>query len=126
MILLDTHVLLWWLDDDPRLGAAARSRLADVAQGAAVSAVSVFEVETKRRIGKLVAPGAILEAVRAERFGLVPLDAREGVLGGRLDWSHRDPFDRLLIAQSRLREAPLLTADARVLDFEPTAIDASD
>lgn len=120
-MILDTHMLLWWLGDLPDLSEAARARLASPATVISVSAVSLFEIETKRRLGKLDAPEEVLTAVQAEGFGLLPLSAAAGVAAGALDWSHRDPFDRLLVAQARELGAPLLTADRRILDFEPLA-----
>ncbi|MGH9135192.1 MAG: type II toxin-antitoxin system VapC family toxin [Ilumatobacteraceae bacterium] len=124
MILLDTQVVLWWLADDVRLGAGSRDAIADRSERVRVSAVSVFEVETKRRIGKLDAPPNLVDAVTAEGFELMVLDADHAELAGTLDWAHRDPFDRLLVAQSRRSTAPILTADGRILDHEPTALDA--
>ncbi len=124
MILLDTHALLWWLAGGTPLGADALARIADRRTRVLVSAVSVFEIETKRRLGKLRAPEGVVAAVTAEGFDLLALDGAQAELAGALEWSHRDPFDRLLVAQSRLRGAPLLSADARILDFEPTSVSA--
>lgn len=82
---------------------------------------AVFEIETKRRLGKLDAPGEVVAAIEAEGFNLLPLSAPAAAAAGALDWDHRDPFDRLLVAQARELGAPLLTADPRILDFEPLA-----
>lgn len=125
MILLDSHVLLWWLADDGRLGEQARSIITAPNETVAVSAVSIFEIETKRRLGKLRAPGGLVRAVGDESFELLPLHGRPAAVAGSLEWDHRDPFDRLLVATSRAASAPLLTADRRILAFEPTAISAS-
>ena len=125
MILLDTQVVLWWLADDPRLGTESRSSIADRQDRIAVSAVSVFEIETKRRLGKLDAPTGLVEAIDAEGFELLVLDADQAALAGTLEWDHRDPFDRLLVAQSRRIKAAILTADRRILDHDSSAIDAS-
>ena len=124
MILLDTQVLLWWLADDPRLGNQSRRAISDRQERVAVSAVSVFEVETKRRLGKLDAPQGLVEAIEAEGFDFLVLDADQAELGGTLDWDHRDPFDRLLVAQSRRAKAPILTADRRILDHDSSSVDA--
>ncbi len=124
MILLDTHALLWWLAGGSPLGGEALSRISDRQTRVLVSAVSVFEIETKRRLGRLRAQSGVVDAVTAEGFDMLVLDAAQAELAGALDWSHRDPFDRLLVAQSRLGAAPLLTADAHILDFEATAIPA--
>ncbi|MDQ3707937.1 MAG: type II toxin-antitoxin system VapC family toxin [Actinomycetota bacterium] len=124
MILLDTHALLWWLAGGSSLSGETLSRIADRQTRVLVSAVSVFEIETKRRLGRLRAPQGVVAAATAEGFDLLVLDSVQAELAGALEWSHRDPFDRLLVAQSRLRAAPLLTADAHILDFEATAIPA--
>ena len=125
MILLDTQVVLWWLADDPRLGIESRSAIGDRLDRIAVSAVSVFEIETKRRLGKLDAPRGLVEAIEAEGFELLALHADQAELAGTLEWDHRDPFDRLLVAQSRRTKAAILTADRRILDHDSSAIDAS-
>lgn len=123
MILLDTHVLLLWLAAE-RLAEQASALLADRRQRVGVSSVAVFEIETKRRLGKLRAPMDVVGAVERSGFEHVVLEPKEAELAGRLDWEHRDPFDRLLVAQSRIRACPLVTADARILTFEPSAIGA--
>lgn len=124
MILLDTQVILWWLADDQRLGPLGRSRLADRSERIRVSPVSAFEVETKRRLGKLDAPGDLITAIDDEGFEWLGLDANQASLAGTLDWSHRDPFDRLLVAQARRSGFAVMTADIRILAYEPTAFDA--
>lgn len=124
MILLDTQVILWWLSDDQRLGPRSRSRLADRSERIRVSPVSVFEVETKRRLGELRAPGDLLTALDDEGFEWLELDAAQASLAGTRDWRHRDPFDRLLVAQARRSGIAVMTADARILADEPTAFDA--
>ncbi|CAN5599012.1 type II toxin-antitoxin system VapC family toxin [soil metagenome] len=119
-VLLDTHTLLWWLGDLPRLTSGARSMIA-LSPTVLVSAVSIFEIEMKRRIGKLDAPPDVLGAVRAEGFWLQSLSAPAAAAAGTLEWVHRDPFDRLLVAQARELQVPILTEDRRLLDFEPLA-----
>lgn len=122
-MLLDTHMLLWWLGDLPQLTGGARARIA-AATTVLVSAVSVFEIETKRRLGKLDAPVEVLDAIGAERFVLQSLSGPAAAAAGGLQWAHRDPFDRLLVAQARELDVPILTADRRILAFEPLATDA--
>ena len=114
-ILLDTHALLWWLDGDRRLSQRAR-RLIDSDQTAVlVSAASAWEICTKFRLGKL--PGAA--AVAADLMGcldsqgLAPLSITvdHAQRAGSLPGPHRDPFDRVLIAQSQAEDLPLVTVD---------------
>lgn len=118
--LLDTHVLLWLLGTVDRVPAEVRGRLADRRNELLVSAASALEIATKVRIGKLDAPG-LPEVLAAEtaRIGATALSislAHAG-LAGSLRWTHRDPFDRLLVAQARLEHATLVTVDDAVREL---------
>jgi PIN domain nuclease of toxin-antitoxin system len=105
-LLLDTHALLWWATDDPRLSRAAYAAIADEANEVHVSAVSAFELATKHRLGKLPEAGALLADLQpyldGQGFSGLPLSLAAARLAGRLPGPHRDPFDRLLIAQALL------------------------
>ena len=114
-LLLDTHMLLWWLADDARLGPEARELIADPANDVLVSAVSLWEIVVKARIGKLEADiGAILAAVSAN--GFTRLGVEDAHLRALRDVPrhHRDPFDHLLIAQAMAEGAAFCSADAWV------------
>jgi PIN domain nuclease of toxin-antitoxin system len=114
-LLLDTHAFLWWLDGDRRLSLKSRRLIADETNVVLVSAASAWEITTKARLGKL--PGA--RAVAADVAGSVasqgfaPLDItvihaqRAGALAGE----HRDPFDRMLIAQTQLEDVSIVSDD---------------
>ena len=112
-LLLDTHALLWWLIGDGALPAAARTAIADAANGVWVSAASAMEVTTKFRTGKL--PGAALLAqdfeavVAAQDFAELPISVRHARLAGSLQIAHKDPFDRFLIAQALADELVLVS-----------------
>lgn len=114
-LLLDTHALLWWLDGDRRLSRRARTAIADQHNTIFVSAASAWEITTKARLGKL--PGAV--AVAADVAGAVasqgfsPLDITlvHAQRAGRLPGDHRDPFDRMLIAQSQIEDLAVVTDD---------------
>jgi PIN domain nuclease of toxin-antitoxin system len=114
-LLLDTHVLIWWLAADDALSAAARSAIADPANDVFVSAASAWELATKHRIGKL--PQAELLAadvagfVRAQGFNELPLTIRQGQLSGSLPGIHKDPFDRMLVAQAMLADLTIVSGD---------------
>jgi PIN domain nuclease of toxin-antitoxin system len=114
-LLLDTHAFLWWLDGDRRLSLKSRRLIADETNVVLVSAASAWEITTKARLGKL--PGA--QDVAADvvgclaNQGFVPLDItvihaqRAGALAGE----HRDPFDRMLIAQAQLEDVSIVSDD---------------
>lgn len=113
--LLDTHVLLWLLARPDRVPDDVRHRLADPANALLVSAASALEISTKVRIGKLPAPdlpttlGRRVADLGAETLSVT---LEHGLLAGSMRWDHRDPFDRLLVAQATLEELVLVTVDA--------------
>lgn len=109
--LVDTHVLLWWLDDDPRLSPDARQRIADSDSDVVVSAVSVAEIAIKSSVGKLEIPGDLLDQITLNDFTVLPLQATHAKAVAALPLHHRDPFDRLILAQAVTEEVPLMTAD---------------
>ncbi len=112
-LLLDTHALIWWLAGDERLGHAARAAIADEGVDVLVSAASAWEVATKVRLGKL--DGAALLArdfeaiVTGQGFGELAVSIRHARLAGSLGGDHKDPFDRMLIAQALLEELTLVS-----------------
>ena len=118
-LLLDTHSLLWWLDGDERLSAAARAAIADTTNLVMVSAASAWEITTKHRLGKL--PGAadvardVAGCVLAQGFQELPITLRDAERAGRLPGPHRDPFDRMLVAQA-LRADVELVSNETVFD----------
>lgn len=110
-LLLDTHVFLWWLNDDPTLGEHARGEISNGHNHVYVSAATVWEISIKRALGKLRAPGDIEAVVEAERFIKLNISLRHGEQAGALPPFHRDPFDRMLIAQAQSDNLILVTAD---------------
>jgi PIN domain nuclease of toxin-antitoxin system len=124
VILFDTSAWIWSMTTDPRLGPEAIETIENGSIAMFVSSVSVFEIETKRRSGKLVAPFELLEVARRNHYDLLALDGAEAELAGRLEWEHRDPFDRLLVAQARLNGFKLMTSDRVILEYESIAMDA--
>ncbi len=113
-LLLDTHALVWWWTDDPRLPAPARAMIADPNSTVYVSAVSAWEITTKHRVGKwpeverLIAEYASL--LRRSRFHALAISMEHAHRAGGLPGPHRDPFDRMLIAQAGLETLPIVTA----------------
>ena len=121
-LLLDTHALLWWLDGDRRLSLKARRAIASESNSILVSAVSAWEITTKARLGKL--PGAtdvaadVAACVASQ--GFLPLDVTmlHAQRAGRLPGAHRDPFDRMLIAQSQIEDVALVSDDEAFDTFD--------
>ena len=115
-LLLDTHVLLWALGETSKLSGVAADAIRDPDSRLFVSAVTPFEIATKHRIGKLpgAAPVLLGYSEIVARLGAehLPINARHSLTAGQLDWAHRDPFDRLLAAQSILESMPFVSSDS--------------
>lgn len=117
-LLLDSHALLWWLDAGPKLGAAARSAIADPSSEVHVSAVSIAELTIKISSGRLTVDGDLAEHVVLNEFRELPLAIAHGSALRDLPWLHRDPFDRLLIAQARVEDLTLVTSDRAMSGYD--------
>jgi PIN domain nuclease of toxin-antitoxin system len=120
--LLDTHVFLWWIFDDPKLDRQSRAIISNPKHIIWVSSASAWEISTKYRIGKLPEAKTVLENYTAllDEAGFCSLSITEAhaLRAGNLPIPHRDPFDRMLMAQSELEQFPILTHDrAFFLDF---------
>jgi len=109
-LLLDTHVVLWWLDDSPELSDEIKILL-DTEPAVHVSAVTPWEIAIKQSVGKLAGPEDLAERVRDSQFTSLPITAGHGVRAGRLPEHHRDPFDRILVAQAQIEGMTLVTRD---------------
>ncbi len=124
--LLDTHALLWWLVDDPRLSETARQIVADSENEIFVSSASGWEIATKHRIGKLPeaeeAATKLPDLLRRARFRELPITLEHALAAGSLPGPHRDPFDRMLIAQSQAEGLAVLTNDPVFNDYEADVI----
>jgi PIN domain nuclease of toxin-antitoxin system len=112
-LLVDTHALLWWLTDDPGLSATARDALADPANDVNVSTASVWEIAIKRALGKLTAPDDLPDHIKGAGFDWLPISSEHAWRVRELPPHHRDPFDRLLVAQSLTEAMPIVSGDAR-------------
>jgi PIN domain nuclease of toxin-antitoxin system len=113
-LLLDTHTFLWWLSDDPSLAESARQEIADGENEVYVSAATTWEISIKRSLGKLDAPENLDQIVEQERFLKLPITLYHGEMAGRLPPHHRDPFDRMLIAQAQAEGLTIVTADPHI------------
>jgi PIN domain nuclease of toxin-antitoxin system len=112
-LLLDTHVLLWWLTDDATLSDEVKARLDDDPD-VWVSSVTVWEVSIKESIGKLDGPEGLVEEIAQSGFRPLPITHAHAVAAGQLPLLHRDPFDRMLIAQARSEGMTLATRDPQI------------
>ncbi len=116
-LLLDTHVLLWWLGDDPSLGVEARSAIAAVESSVFVSAASAWEISIKQAAGKLEAPFDLERQLELNRFEPLPISIAHAELAPALPPHHRDPFDRMLVAQAMAEELTIVTKDRRLARY---------
>ncbi|MCC9710329.1 type II toxin-antitoxin system VapC family toxin [Streptomyces sp. MNU76] len=116
-LLLDTHVVLWWLDDSPELSGEIKDLL-DTEPAVYVSAVSPWEIAIKQTLGRLEGPEDLAERVRDSQFGGLPVTAGHGVRAGRLPAHHRDPFDRILVAQAQIEGMTLVTRDKWIPQYD--------
>ena len=117
-LLLDTHVLLWWLAEDDRLTPTMREAIADPATPVMVSAASAWEMAIKAGLGKLTIPGDLAGELERQGFDELPVTVQDGVAAGALPRHHADPFDRMLIAQAVRQRFVLVTADRRFADYD--------
>jgi PIN domain nuclease of toxin-antitoxin system len=116
-LLLDTHALLWWLADDARLGADARALIADGNNQVFASAASAWEISVKKALGKLDAPDDLDAIVASEGFEKLAISFFHGEQAGALPSLHRDPFDRMLVAQAQAEGLELITADEQISPY---------
>ena len=120
-ILLDTHILLWWMADDRRLPRPARLAVEDPANRVFVSIASLWETAIKFSLKRVVAdPEALREAAERDGFSLLPIEARHCSAVARLPHHHSDPFDRLLVAQALVEPMRLLTHDSQLARYSDT------
>ena len=121
-ILLDTHTFLWWIEDDPQLSAAALATIEDSANQLFFSAASGWEIAIKSQIGKLRMPENldqfITEQLYRNNFTVLPIHLSHALHVHALPLFHRDPFDRILVAQSAIEKMPLLTIDPQLSQYD--------
>ena len=123
-LLLDTHVLLWLLSDPERLGEAVLAILRGEANEIRVSAATAWEIAIKKQMGKLRAPDDLEAQLEAGGVTALPITLAHARLAGSLPAHHRDPFDRMLIAQARIESLTLVAGDADISKYDVPVIDA--
>ena len=125
-ILLDTHAFLWWVLDDPKLPASARGLVADEENTILFSVASAWEMSIKVGLGRLTFPQPaapfVSEQIRINGFQLLPISLTHSFHTAELPHHHRDPFDRMLIAQSRVEQVPILSRDSAFEDYDVTVL----
>jgi PIN domain nuclease of toxin-antitoxin system len=112
-LLLDTPILLWWLGDDPSLSKKTAQMIAHTTNLVFVSAATAWEISIKKALGKLEGPDDFEAALLASSFQSLPITIPHALLAGELPPHHDDPFDRLLVAQSKIEGLTLVTRDKK-------------
>lgn len=121
-ILLDTHVLLWWLADEPELSEAGREVIAAPENLIAFSAASIWEIRIKQAIGKLALPANFTDVLARQPFEPLAVTVVHAHALQELPLLHRDPFDRLLIAQARVEGMTILTRDNAFTQYDVSTL----
>ena len=121
-LLIDTDVFLWFEAGSERLARGLRETIARAEEDVFVSAASLWEIAVKRRLGKLTIEGSPRAAALTAGFLELAIDGADAETAGALDWDHRDPFDRMLVAQCLNRGLTLVTADARLRARQDIAV----
>lgn len=117
-LLLDTHAIIWWLTDSPRLGKEARALFTQNDVDLCASIASLWEIAIKRRTGKIEATASLVAAHLADAaVPVLPVEVTHLTMLEQLPLLHRDPFDRMLVAQALVTTATILTADTLIADY---------
>lgn len=116
-LLLDTHAFLWWDSKDVRLPESLRSAIASPRNNVVISAATVWEIAIKRALGKLIFGQPVGNSIEKYGFLSIPITVEHAERAGGLPQLHRDPFDRLLVAQAQLEGLVLVTVDDQILRY---------
>jgi PIN domain nuclease of toxin-antitoxin system len=122
-LLLDTSVLIWWEQNDPRLGGNARAAIQN-AESVYVSAASAWEITIKSALGKLRTTRKPHQAIADSGFDELPITVEHAEAVGQLPAHHGDPFDRLIIAAARVESLVIVTSDGQFAHYDVPLIDA--
>ncbi len=117
-LLLDTHVFLWWETGEARLSSAFHDAISWPGNPVYVSAATVWEIAIKRATGKLAFRGSAVRAIEKHGFSALPVTVEHAERAGSLPRRHRDPFDRLLVAQAQMEGLTLVTVDEQILRYQ--------
>ena len=122
--LLDTHVVLWWLDDPTGLKAQAREIISAPTNRVLVSAAAVWEMAIKKALGRLDMPSNLLDVLADESIEVLAIGGHHALAVADLPMLHQDPFDRMQIAQAKLEGLTLITRDAHIRRYEIACVEA--
>lgn len=117
-LLLDTHAYLWWLAADPQLATEAQNAIADPISDVYVSAATIWEASMKTAAGRLDVKGDLVEHVRSNNFAPLSITIEHASAAAKLPAHHKDPFDRMLVAQARAEGLVLVTRDAALAAYD--------
>ena len=111
-LCLDTHILLWWLDDNPSLSKKGKTVIADTNNLIILSAAVIWEMRIKQALGKLEIAANFYTVLKQQGFEMLPISSDHAYAVGDLPMYHRDPFDRMILAQAKLENLTIVTHDA--------------
>ena len=123
-LLLDTHTLIWTLENNPTLSSKARDAIIDGENMIFVSSVSAWEISIKKSMGKLETPDNLYEEIRLHRFTELKINFEHAGLSGKLPAIHKDPFDRMLISQAIIEKLTLITRDKQIARYDVNCLTA--
>ncbi len=123
-LLIDTHTLLWWLDDNPTLSVKAKTAISNAKNIVFISAAVIWEIGIKQALGKLKIPGNFKEVLEAEPFEMLDITDEHAHAIVSLPGHHRDPFDRMLVAQAKIEGFTIITRDIRIMKYKVPIIKA--
>ena len=123
-LLLDTHALLWWLDDNLTLSSEARTAISESTNIVFISAAVIWEIRIKQSLGKLKIPKNFREVLENQPFEMLDITTDHAHKIGSLEKHHRDPFDRMLIAQALAERFTLVTRDKNIMKYKVSFIKA--
>lgn len=123
-LLLDTHVLIWALENNATLSKAAHNAIIDGNNIVFVSSVSIWEISIKQTMGKLIVPDNLQEEISLHRFTPLNINFEHAKLAGELPRIHKDPFDRMLIAQAIIEKLALVTRDSLIAQYDTNLLEA--
>ena len=111
--LLDTHILLWWLGNEPKLSPQISAVISNPENTIFVSAATVWEMSIKKSLGKLSVPNNLREKLKDNNFTVLDITAEHGLKVTDLPWHHKDPFDKMLVAQAMIEGLTIITVDTK-------------